>query len=70
MRKLIVPVGVVLLPALTAHAPPAEPGGSIDVHGVASTFIGTLQKPEIATSPDSVTVEGADATFRSPLQEP
>ena len=71
MRKLIVLVGVVLLLALalTAYASSAGPSGGIEVQGSASTFSGTLHAPEIASS-DSVTVEGAGATFRAPLQEP
>ena len=42
----------------------------IEVQGTASTFSGDLEEPGIATSPDPVTVEGAGATFRAPLQEP
>ena len=72
MRKLIIPVGVVLLLALalTAYASPTGPSDGIDVEGSASTFSGTLQEPDITSSSDSVTVEGANATFRDPLQEP
>ena len=72
MRKLMI-VGVavlVMVLALAADAAPAGPGGDIYVQGTASTFSGTLQQPEITTSADSITVEGAGATFRTPRQEP
>ena len=72
MRKLMI-VGVALLVmvlALAADATPAGPGDDIYVQGTASTFSGTLQQPEITTSADSITVEGAGGKFRAPLQEP
>ena len=71
MRKLMI-AGVavlVMVLALAADAPPAGPGGDIYVQGAASTLGGTLQQPEIIASADSITVEGADGTFRDPLQE-
>ena len=46
------------------------PVGGIEVQGSAYMFSGTLQAPGVTSSSDSVTVEGANATFRAPLQEP
>ena len=82
MRKLIAPgaVALLLLLALAAEATPAGPGDAegyafpgkrvMEVQGSASRFGAPLQEPEITTAADSVTVAGAGATFRTPLQEP
>ena len=81
MKKLAL-VAVVLLMglALAAAAMPLGPDDAegqvfpgkriIEGRGSADTFGGTLQEPAIITSADSITLEGAGATFSTPLQEP
>ena len=82
MKKLItLGDGVLLMGlALTAEATPVGPDNAegqafpgkriIEVQGSGSTFGGILQDPAITTSADSITVEGAGATFRTPPQKP
>ena len=80
MRKLIALGAVALVLALAAAAMPlgqgdaqdqAGPGKrSIEVQGAQVAFGGTLQEPAITTAADAIIVEGADATFSAPLQEP
>ena len=79
MKKLIALGAVVLLMVLAAKAPPlgqgdaqdqAFPGErSIEAQGNGATFGGDLQEPAVTSTTDSITVEGADATFGTPLQE-
>ena len=83
MRKLTVLVAVtgLMVLALAAAAMPLGPGdaqGPAWSRGTApsrsrarpSPSAGLMQEPAITTAPDSITVEGAAATFSAPLQEP
>ena len=62
MKKLTVLVAVIGLMVL---AFPAE--RSIEVQGAAATLGGIFQEPAITTTSDSITVEGAQATWSGTL---
>ena len=82
MRKLAVLVAVtgLMVLVLAAAAMPLGQGDdqdqafsrerAIEGQGAQVAFGGTLQEPGITTASDSISVEGAAATFSAPLQEP
>ena len=84
MRKLTVLVAVTGLMVLAlaaaamplgqgdAQGPSVFPGNrSIEVPGRGrSPLAGLIQEPAITSASDSISVEGAAATFSAPLQEP